>query len=83
MGWETGERALAVEHLSVLEPRDIGVLDRGFASYELFARLIARPPGLGRETTSFAKDVGPLPQRELLRKANCQRGDFAYAARLL
>jgi len=42
VGWETGERALAVEHVSALEPQDIGVLDRGFASYELFARFIAR-----------------------------------------
>jgi hypothetical protein len=41
VGWETGERTLAVEHLSVLEPQDIGILDRGFASYELFARFIA------------------------------------------
>jgi Transposase DDE domain len=42
VGWETGERALAVEHLSALEPKDIALLDRGFASYELFARFIAR-----------------------------------------
>jgi hypothetical protein len=42
VGWETGERALAVEHLSALEPADIALLDRGFASYELFARFIAR-----------------------------------------
>lgn len=42
VGWETGERALAVEHLSALGPQDIGLLDRGFASYELFARFIAR-----------------------------------------
>jgi hypothetical protein len=42
VGWETGERSLAVEHLGVLEPQDIGLLDRGFASYELFARFIAR-----------------------------------------
>ena len=42
VGWETGERALAVEHLSALEPQDIALLDRGFASYELFARFMAR-----------------------------------------
>jgi hypothetical protein len=42
VGWETGERTLAVEHLSALEPADIALLDRGFASYELFARFIAR-----------------------------------------
>jgi hypothetical protein len=42
VGWETGERALAVEHLSALGPQDIGLLDRGFASYELFARFIGR-----------------------------------------
>lgn len=40
-GWETGERTLAVEHLSALEPKDIALLDRGFAGYELFARFIA------------------------------------------
>ena len=43
VGWETGERTLAVEHLSALGPEDIALLDRGFASYELFARFIARP----------------------------------------
>jgi len=42
VGWDIGERALAGEHLSVLGPQDIGLLDRGFASYELFARFIAR-----------------------------------------
>ena len=42
VGWETGERALAVEHLSALGPQDIGILDRGFAGYDLFARFIAR-----------------------------------------
>jgi len=41
VGWKTGERALAVEHLGALEPADIALLDRGFASYELFARFIA------------------------------------------
>jgi hypothetical protein len=40
--WDTGERALAVEHLSALEPEDIALLDRGFAGYELFARFTAR-----------------------------------------
>jgi hypothetical protein len=40
VGWETGERALAVEHVSVLEPEDLALLDRGYASYELFARLV-------------------------------------------
>ena len=45
VGWETGERALAVEHLGVLEPKDLALLDRGFASYELFARFIARQRG--------------------------------------
>jgi hypothetical protein len=42
VGGETGERALAVEHLSVREAADLALLDRGFASYELFARFIAR-----------------------------------------
>lgn len=45
VGWETGERALAVEHLSVLEPEDIALLDRGYASYELFARFVAGQRG--------------------------------------
>lgn len=42
VGGETGERGLAAEHLLVLEPQDIAILDRGFAGYELFARFIAR-----------------------------------------
>ncbi len=41
VGWETGERALAVEHLSVLEPEDIALLDRSYAGYGLFARFVA------------------------------------------
>jgi hypothetical protein len=41
VGWQTGERTLAVEHLPALEPEDIALLDRGFASYELFARFMA------------------------------------------
>jgi hypothetical protein len=45
VGWETGERALAVEHLSVLAAEDIGLLDRGYASYELFARFVAGQRG--------------------------------------
>jgi hypothetical protein len=45
VGWETGERALAVEHLSVLAAEDIALLDRGYASYELFARFVAGQRG--------------------------------------
>jgi hypothetical protein len=45
VGWETGERALAVDHLSVLEAEDLALLDRGYASYELFARFVAGPRG--------------------------------------
>jgi len=41
VGWEVSERALALEHFSALSPEDITLLDRGFASYELFARFIA------------------------------------------
>jgi hypothetical protein len=42
VGWQTHERTLALEHLKALEAQDIALLDRGFASYELFARFIAR-----------------------------------------
>jgi IS4 transposase len=42
VGWETGERVLAAKHVSVLRPEDIAILDRGFASYELFAQFVAR-----------------------------------------
>lgn len=40
--WEQGERDLVVEHLALLQPDDVGLLDRGFASYELFAQFIVR-----------------------------------------
>jgi hypothetical protein len=33
-----GERSLAAEHLSAMAPEDLGILDRGYASYDLFAR---------------------------------------------
>lgn len=38
----TGERTLAAEHLAALRPGDVGVMDRGFAGYELWARWQAR-----------------------------------------
>jgi Transposase DDE domain len=40
--WQQGERDLALEHIKHLQPADIGLLDRGFASYELFAQFIAQ-----------------------------------------
>jgi hypothetical protein len=40
--WQQGERDLAVAHLPSLQPEDIGLLDRGFASYELWAQFIGR-----------------------------------------
>jgi hypothetical protein len=39
--WQQGERHLAVQHLKQLEPEDIGILDRGYASYVLWARFVA------------------------------------------
>jgi hypothetical protein len=38
--WQQGERDLAVAHLNALAPEDLGILDRGFASYELWAQFI-------------------------------------------
>lgn len=40
--WQQGERQLALEHIEVLEPQDVAILDRGYASYSLFAALVAR-----------------------------------------
>jgi len=40
--WQQGERDLALQHIKELEPEDIGILDRGFASYELWAQFIAQ-----------------------------------------
>ena len=40
--WQRGERDLAVEHIRALQPDDIGLLDRGFASYELWAQFIGQ-----------------------------------------
>ena len=40
--WQQGERDLVVEHLPRMEPDDVGILDRGFAAYELFAQFVAR-----------------------------------------
>jgi hypothetical protein len=40
--WEQGERDLATAHIPQLELEDIGILDRGFASYELWAQFIAQ-----------------------------------------
>ena len=40
--WQQSERALALAHLPQMQPEDVGILDRGFASYELFAQFVAR-----------------------------------------
>ncbi len=40
--WQQGERELAAQYIKVLAPEDIGLLDRGFASYELWARFVAQ-----------------------------------------
>lgn len=42
VGWKECERKLALTHLERLEAQDVGVLDRGFASYELWAQFVAR-----------------------------------------
>lgn len=42
VGWQTHERTLALEHLKVLAVKDLALLDRGFAGYELFARFISQ-----------------------------------------
>jgi hypothetical protein len=42
VGWRTHERTLALDHLKALTARDIALLDRGFAGYELFARFISQ-----------------------------------------
>jgi len=39
--WQRGERQLAVEHIKQFAPEDIGILDRGYASYELWAQFVA------------------------------------------
>lgn len=40
--WQRGERAVAAEHLPHLQPDDIGILDRGYAAYELWAQFVAQ-----------------------------------------
>lgn len=40
VNWKQGERSLACEHLQVMKPMDLALLDRGFAAYELFAEFI-------------------------------------------
>lgn len=39
--WQRSERTLVAEHLAQLVAGDIALLDRGYASYELFARFLA------------------------------------------
>jgi hypothetical protein len=40
--WQQSERDLALAHIPRMQPADIGLLDRGFASYELWAQFIAQ-----------------------------------------
>lgn len=39
--WQQCERKLALEHLPHMEPEDLALLDRGYASYELFAQFVS------------------------------------------
>ena len=39
--WQQGERSLALNHLLKVEPGDVTIMDRGYASYELFAHFVA------------------------------------------
>ena len=40
--WAVGERQLALAHLEKLDAHDLSLFDRGYASYELWARFISR-----------------------------------------
>lgn len=40
--WQQGERQLAVQHIPQLTSDDIAILDRGFASYELWAEFVSQ-----------------------------------------
>jgi len=40
--WKQGERDLAIAHIAHLEPEDVGLLDRGFAAYALWAHFVAQ-----------------------------------------
>ena len=40
--WQQGERGLALAHLPQMEPDDVAILDRGYASYELFAQFVSQ-----------------------------------------
>jgi hypothetical protein len=43
--WRQGERDLALAHLGQMQPGDLGLLDRGFAAYELWAQCILQKRG--------------------------------------
>ena len=61
--WQQGERDLAVQHLPQLEREDIGILDRGFAAYELWAQFIVpQRHFVGRCATSTFSVVHQLFQ---------------------
>ena len=63
MPWRQGERDLALEHIKQMQPEDIGILDRGFASYELWAQFIASGRGfVCRCPTSSFSEVNQLFQ---------------------
>ena len=40
--WKQGERDLAIAHIAKMEPTDVGLLDRGFSAYELWAHFVAK-----------------------------------------
>jgi Transposase DDE domain len=40
--WHQGERDLALAHIAGMQPGDIGLLDRGFAAYELWAQFVTQ-----------------------------------------
>jgi hypothetical protein len=43
--WHQGERELALEHLAHRQEGDLSLMDRGYASYELFAQFIEQQRG--------------------------------------
>lgn len=40
--WHQGERDLAIAHIAKMESGDVGLLDRGFTAYELWAHFVAQ-----------------------------------------
>lgn len=86
--WKIGERKVAAQHLPQIRAEDVALLDRGYASYELFARFAAQQRhfvcrcalnGFGAANRLFAENKAGASVVAWLRPPNGAVGEIRQA----